>query len=251
VEVPGRDVGHREPFTVESGAQHLLAPAEHRGRTVLLAADVSDADGSIPPGLFLRGGLGAPSPDSSWQPFTVPVERRWDWSQVKIVSPPWRVPLGTTVGIALREFWVLPGPRERQLPELVLVAPSGRLYRPRGRVGPGDEYQFSFQPKEPELWRYGWSFRSTPSRPPESHQGEGLFYVALQGQGNGSELEGIRSWVAELKSEIRQAPRYDAAAEIKADALCRWVAAYSRAASPADRREAERLVEEVRAALAK
>ncbi|HEX7077593.1 MAG TPA: hypothetical protein VF363_04170 [Candidatus Eisenbacteria bacterium] len=249
VEVPGRDFGREEPVVVEPGGERILAPVEHRGRTVLLAAEVSDAGGAIPAGVFLRGGLGAPSPDSSWQPLTLPVERRWDWSQVKIASPPWRVPLGTTAQIALREFWVQPGPRRRQLPELVLVAPSGTVRRIRGEVASGDEYRLSFRPTEPGLWRYGWSFRTTPSRPPAGHEGEGLFYVTLPGQGGASELADMRSWVAELVAENRGAPPLDADAEQKVDALCRWAASYSRGATPEERSEAERLVEEARASL--
>ncbi|HEU5310543.1 MAG TPA: hypothetical protein VFV24_03725, partial [Candidatus Eisenbacteria bacterium] len=240
-----------EGFTIEPGQDHRLDPVLHRGSTVLLAADLEAADGGVPPGIFVRGGAGEPSESTAWVPLTSPVERRWDWSQFLVRSPMTRLPIGDSLEIRLREFWVRPGPRERQVPELVLVSPSGELQRLAGHPGEGDEYRLPIRPEEPGLWRYGWSFRPTPNRPPESHRGEGLFYVSLPGPEDPGASARVERWSQELLRALRAGRVSKASAQAQVNALCRWVATRAASAPSSERPALDRMVRETRAALAK
>ncbi|HET7903538.1 MAG TPA: hypothetical protein VFM17_03155 [Candidatus Eisenbacteria bacterium] len=249
VDVPGKDLGHEEAFALEAGTDHDLEPVLHPGRRVLLAVEVEGEPGAVAPALFVRGGIGPPSRDSAWIPLTAPLERRWDWSQVKLRSPGFRIDLGDSVCISLREFWVQPGPRERQVPELVAIAPSGKVHRTQGKATDGIDYRISFVPQEPGLWRYGWAFRPMTQIPLEAHQGEGVFYVRLPGPAEGADLGMLRRWTSDLIRQARASGAEDPSVQVEVNALCRWAALSSRGASDPQRREIDRMVEEVRAAL--
>jgi hypothetical protein len=251
VVAPGRNLGGTEWFTIEPGQDRVLPPTAHPGRTVLLAAEIEASDGEVEPGISVRGGTGAPGEDSTWNALVAPVERRWDWSQFRIQSPSHRVALGDSVTIQLREFWVRPGPRNRQLPELALVAPSGDLHRQAFRPVDGEVYRISFRPEEPGLWRYGWSFRTIATQPAGAHRGEGVFQVMLPGVGATSEMASFREWGNRLIEDLGKKRLSDRSAQVRVNALCRWAAAYGPRASAAERTEMDRVVREARARLSR
>jgi hypothetical protein len=249
VEVAGQGPGSREAFVLEPGSDREFSPVLHPGRTVVLSAEL-EGDGGIPPGVEVRGGEGSPAADATWQAAEGSVARRWDWSQFRLRSPAWWVPADDTVSIVLHEFWVRPGPRQRQLPELVLIAPSGDLHRVPGRAGEGDEYTLSFRPEEPGLWRFGWSFRTTPNTPVGSHEGEGVFYATLPG-GETGDYPRVLAWGRDLVEGLRRGRFSTPSAQVRVNALCRWAAAHAAGAGASERAEIERLVTEARAGLSR
>ncbi len=247
VELRAPGVRLEEEFVLETGMDYVLPPVHHRGRTVLLSAEIAPDGPGVPPAIFLRGGEAGRSPEEvNWQVFDQPVVRQWQWSQFKLSNAHNRLPWGEPFSVSLSETWVQPGPREQQLPEMVLIAPSGKRYRVEGRAPPGLEYLVEFQPDELGLWRYGWSFRPTPERPLGGHQGEGVFYVDTHfGNCEGEKLEEFANYII---SSLSSHGYTDPSVQVNVNGFVRWVARYAEK-GPLEKQTSERLLNEVKEAL--
>lgn len=195
VELPGPASSYAEGFVLEPGMAHVSAIFRHEAERVLLAAETGGGVGTeremVAPAIFVRGGPSELPPDSAgWKRLWHPIAVDWDWSQFRVSVPPNTVSWGDTLSVNVLETWVRPGPRDKQTPELALIAPSGAVHRVKGRPTTGLRYEMQFRPTELGLWRYGWSFRPTPTRPLGGHEGEGVFYVMpAYGQGGLKRLE--------------------------------------------------------------
>ncbi|UCF19745.1 MAG: hypothetical protein JSU87_17830 [Gemmatimonadota bacterium] len=246
LEVPGPAWTSELSYALEAGTEHVASPLRHPGGTVVIALELEEGDG-IPPALFVRGGKAGQAPvDVAWEPYHYPVVREWDWSQVKLAAPGQRLGWGDTLRFDLQETWVRPGPPEKQVPELVLVSPSGRQMLVAARPDREFWYRFEFQPDEFGLWRYGWSFRPTRTRPLGSHEGEGVFYLGIPGEPTaGQRLEQLAEHLVASLEEVKFT---DPVVQNNIDGFTRWAAAY-RLRGPEERQIADRLLELVGEAL--
>ena len=246
IEIPYAAQTLIDDFVVEAGTEYLTRVLTHSGQTVLLSAAISQGEG-IAPGLFVRGGSSEDSIDETeWEVLANPIVRRWDWSQFRIASPLRIVSWGDSIKLALHETWVWPGPREKQLPELLAIAPSGRVHRVSARATPELDYVMVFEPDEFGLWRYGWSFRPTPTRLPGNHQGEGVFFVGIaEGDGEAAKLEELAAYIIE---NVRRLGYQDAVLQGKVNVFVRWAVRYGRK-GPEEKATSERLLTAVREAL--
>jgi hypothetical protein len=246
LEVPGLARTSELFFALEAGTERVAPLQRHVGGAVLISVDLEET-GGIAPALFVRGGAVADSPsETEWEPYHYPIVREWDWSQVKVVSPGQRLGWGDSFDLELLETWVRPGPRERQVPEMMLISPSGRRFRVLARPKPEFLYRFEFEPDEFGLWRYGWSFRPTRTRPLGGHQGEGVFYVGIpSGPSAGQRLERLADHIVVSLQDVRFT---DPVVQNNVSGFTRWAGAYG-LAGPDERRAADRLLERVREAL--
>jgi hypothetical protein len=246
VELPYPVLTIEDDFVLEAGMAHVTSVIEHPGRTVLLAAAIEPAE-RIPPAAFVRGGDREVSvEDAEWEPLDSPIVRRWDWSQVMVSSPRHRVGWGENFVLEILETWVQPGPRVEQAPEMVLIAPSGRLLKIDADSVSRQRYRVEFRPDEFGLWRYGWTFRPRPNRPLGGHQGEGVFYL---GQATGTaEAEMLEDLADFLVEKLRFTRGSDRAMQPNVNGFYRWVARFARQ-GPAEQQTADRLQEKVTEAL--
>ncbi len=246
LEVPGRARASELAYALEAGTEHVAPPLRHAGGTVVISLDLEEGDG-IPPALFIRGGEAGQAPvDVAWEPYRYPLVREWDWSQVKLAAPAQRLGWGDTLRFDLQETWVRPGPPEKQVPEMVLVSPSGRQMRVLARPESEFWYRFEFLPDEFGLWRYGWSFRPTRTRPLGSHEGEGVFYVGIPGGPTaGQRLEQLAE---HLIASLEEVEFKDPVVQNNIGGFTRWAAAF-RLKGPEEKQAADRLLELVHEAL--
>jgi hypothetical protein len=246
IEIPYAAETVSDDFVVEAGTEYLTKVLTHRGRTVLLSATVSQSK-AIAQGLFVRGGsIGDSIAETEWEVFTNPILRRWDWSQFRIASPLRWLSWGDSIKLDLHETWVWPGPREKQLPELLLIAPSGRTHRVQARATPDLHYVMEFEPDEFGLWKYGWSYRPTPTRLLGGHQGDGVFFVGnAEGDGESAKLEELSIYIIE---NVRRLGYRDAVLQSKVNVFVRWAVRYGRK-GPEEKETSERLLAAVREAL--
>jgi hypothetical protein len=236
-------------FELEPGGKQAFGPFRLAGPRALLAAAVVPPEGDgggAPPRVWVRGGTGQPTDLGHWTPFDVPEVRDWDWFQVMLSGAPFRVPLGDDVTLTLREFWVRPGPREAQRPNMVVVAPSGRAYVVDARAEPDTWYRIDFSPDEPGLWRYGWSFLPTPDRTPGSHQGEGLFFA--EPPSGPAEVTQLKAFAERLVAELKAKKETDPTDQARINALVRWAAVYGHG-GPAQKKAADQVLAQLRAAV--
>jgi hypothetical protein len=246
VELPFTVVAATDDFVLEAGMAHVTNVIEHPGRTVLLAAAIEPGEG-IPPATFIRGGDSELSvEDAEWEYLDNPIVRRWDWSQVMVSSPRNRVEWGEEFVLDLLETWVQPGPREEQAPEMVLIAPSGRLLKVDADSVSRHRYRAAFRPDEFGLWRYGWTFRPRPNRPLGGHEGEGVFYVGPATGGNeGAMLEDLADHLVET---LRHTSPKNPSIQRTVNGFYRWAARFARQ-GPAEQQTADLLRERVTEAL--
>lgn len=251
VELPGPASSYTENFVLEPGMAHVSAVFKHEAGRVLLAAETDDGGSlereMVGPAIFARGGPSDLPPDSAeWKRLWHPIAVDWDWSQFKVSVPPNLVSWGDTFSVNLLETWVQPGPREKQTPELALVAPSGAVHRVRGRATAGLRYEMKFRPMELGLWRYGWSFRPTPTRPLGGHEGEGVFYVMPSFGHDG--LRRLKEFAGRLVRWTRQTGPATPALQTNVDGFVRWATGVSQ--SDAEQATTvDSLIAEVRAAV--
>jgi hypothetical protein len=250
VELPGPASIHTEGFALEPGMAHVSSVFEHEAERVLLAAETKGGGGTrrlVGPAIHVRGGPTDLPPDSAeWHRLSCPITVDWDWSQFRVSVPPKSVSWGDTFSVSLLETWVQPGPREKQTPELALVAPSGTVHRVRGRPVAGLRYLMEFRPTELGLWRYGWSFRPTPTRPLGGHEGEGVFYVMPAYGDDG--LERLTEFAGRLVRWARHTRPDSPALQTNVAGFVRWAVAIGD--SDAERATAvDSLIAEVRAAV--
>lgn len=236
-----------EEFVLEAGMEKPLRVQRHPGQTVLIGAEVAGRGRGTPPAVWVRGGIQGDSMPAPWERLENPVRRRWDWSQVMLSAAPNRVYSGETFSIQITEPWIAPGPREKQVPHLILVAPSGRVHHVQGSAISSSRYQVAFTPREFGLWRYSWAFRTMPEQPAGTHGGEGLFYVEVSdGPRGGADLQ---DFAMVLKKEAAEAPREDPTMATRYNGFLRWTVRYGQQGADEKERSA-RLVAEVRSALA-
>jgi hypothetical protein len=132
------------------------------------------------------------------------------------------------------------------VPELLLVAPSGRVERVQAVTAPESRYRLEAHPDEPGLWRYGWSFRPWENSPVGGHQGEGLFFVTTPvGPGEGAAL---RDFARRVIEQVRDKPATDVYDQYRINAVVRWAADYEHRA-PGDDHAGEQAIQELREAL--
>ena len=244
IELPYPAVNQEEEFILEPGEDYLLPVVEHPDREILLSTEILSHDQSslaakdsrsdqlnlqIAPSMWIRGGKADKRPeDAEWISLNqqMPTQKRWDWSQLKLVASPHQIQLGQTLSINLLETWIQPGPKEQQLPELVLVAPSGKVHRINGEYKGDFQYQIKFKPDLPGLWKYGWSFLPMHVNQPGSHQGEGLFYVDIpSGESEERELRAFAKRLEAVSQEIRSSRR--SAYQYQRNQFIRWASAYA------------------------
>jgi hypothetical protein len=236
-----------EAFLLESGMGQTFPLQEHRGEEVLLFAEVVPQAGRIPPGVFVRGGLaGEQAENSRWEPLQNPIVKRWDWSQIMVMTPARRVTVGETLQVEIAAPFVAPGPRELQTPELVLVAPTGKVHRLRGKAVASLRYSMEFQPDEPGVWRYGWAFRPTLTARSEYHAGEGVFYADLLPIPFAAPE--LKKQAEDLVSVFKEHKQQDRSDVLRMNSFVRLAASFSRR-GPAEEQLAKKLIEEVRGAL--
>lgn len=170
-------------FVLEPGTEFVLPPVrgDRSMDSLLVVAELSSdrLESTVPPQIYMRGGSIDDTTASAWVPVHGPAYVDWDWLQLKVSAAPNPIAWGDRFEVRLLETWVQPEPREQQVPELALIAPSGKVHRVAGRPDGPTEYVLTFTPTELGLWRYGWSFRPTPVRPLGGHQGEGVFHVGV------------------------------------------------------------------------
>lgn len=236
-------------FTLEAGAEDIMAVARHEGEHVMISTHFEkerhgeSAITLAEPNIYVRGGRDDEEGYGEWERLDNPVIRRWDWSQIKISLRPYSISLGMNFSLSLLETWVKPGPRDKQRPELVLIAPSGQIHKVEGEPQ-GLHYIMTFRPDEPGLWRYGWSFLPRPQSPPNSHQGEGLFYVATPvGEEEGTALRAYADYLIQALAHKISADKYD---QYRINAFTRWAARFA-AQGKAEKSLSEQLVRQVRA----
>jgi hypothetical protein len=250
IEIDRPAISLEKDFVLESGMQYELPIMKHKGRRILLAAEVLSAAPGVIPEIWIRGGTLDDPQASEWTPLTFPLERRWDWSQIKLSAAPNRLQLGELFSIQLLETWVQPGPREKQVPEMILIAPSGKLYTSQGRFVAPLSYRIDFQPNELGLWRYGWTFtpikNSPDGTPPGSHQGEGFFF--LDRSISDSTEDKFRGEAKKLISTLQNKKFTEPADQVQFNSFLRSAASYARRGE-AERRTGERLIREMRDAL--
>jgi hypothetical protein len=252
VELSGPELIHTEGFALEPGTVHVSTVFQHRARKVLLAAE-TQGDGDterflVAPAIHVRGGPSDLLPDSAeWHRLWNPVTVDWDWSQFRVSAPPSLVSWGDTFFVHLLETWVQPGPREKQTPELALIAPSGAVYRVNGRPIEGLRYVMEYRPIELGLWRYGWSFRPTPAQPLGGHEGEGVFYVIPADGHDG--LERLTEFAGRLVRWARHTHPDSPALQTNVAGFVRWAVAI-RDSNAEQATAVDSLIAEVRAAVA-
>ena len=202
----------------------------HEGEHVMISVNIekktrSDSGAVVAgPDIYVRGGLGDEEAHGEWEPLNNPMVHRWDWSQIKISLRPYSIFLGMNFNLSLLETWVKPGPREKQRPEIVLIAPSGQVHRVEGEPS-ALHYIMTFRPYEPGLWRYGWSFLPRPQSPPNSHQGEGLFYVPTPvGEEERLALHAYADFLIQSLEHKISADEYD---QYRINAFTRWAARFA------------------------
>ncbi len=247
IERPGRAT--EETFLLESGMGQTFPLQEHRGQDVLLFAEVvPDAD-LVPPAVFVRGGAADEKAENCrWEPLRNPIVKRWDWSQIMVMTPERRITLGDTFLVDITAPWVQPGPRELQSPELVLIAPTGKVHRIRGRSESDLHYRLEFHPDEPGVWRYGWAFRPMEEARTEFHRGEGVFYADLLPIPFGAtELEKAAEDLVSVFGKHEHQERSDV---LRFNVFVRYAGSFSRRGH-AEKAIAEDLLEKVRQKLPK
>ncbi len=250
-QLPGPASSYSEGFSLEPGTAHVSAVFKHEAEGVLLAA-VTDGGGDtdremVGPAIYVRGGPSDLLPDSAeWKRLWHPIAVDWDWSQFRVSVPPNQVSWGDTFSVNLLETWVQPGPREKQTPELALVAPSGAVHRVRGRTTAGLRYVMEFRPMELGLWRYGWSFRPTPTRPPGGHEGEGVFYV-MPAYGHEA-LKRLTEFAGQLVRWARNTEPATPALQTNVDGFVRWATGIAES-DATQATTVDSLIAEVRAAV--
>jgi hypothetical protein len=247
--LPLPEIRHEESFILEPGQEKILPILQHGGSPVLVNASFPDApEEPLQPGLWIRGGGSDQKGEADWAPVHGPMVLDWDWCQLKVSAAPEPMLLGETFEVRLQEPWVSPGPREVQRPELVLIAPSGQVHRVDGRPVDKVNFEITFTPDEPGLWRYGWSYLPRSKSPRGSHQGEGLFYVRVPQEGN--ELEQFRSWAASVGDALEGRPSSQETDQYRLNAAVRWAANLAQR-NPEDRQEVEAILRRLRRRLPK
>lgn len=252
IALPEPLAAREEEFLLEPGGAVVFARLEHRrpaGGELLISAelDVDRPDGPAPPRVWIRGGESGRA-EAEWEPHVNPVSKPWDWSQLKLEAAPRRLQLGRELAVELLVTWVAPGPRESQLPELLLRAPSGRIHRVNGVPGEELRYAMRFVPDEPGLWRYGWSFRPMPESPPGFHRGRSMVFVDRPtGEAERIELE---AFAARLVESISGRTETKASDQHRINAFVRWAADYARQGS-GEEQTSKRLLQAVRQVLPK
>jgi hypothetical protein len=248
IEIARPAIEERHEFQLAPGEEATLPRIVHPDSPVLLDATIEPPSGPgvARPRVWLRGGVAGEEVSAAWMLFDHPVERAWTWSQFRVCAAPERIELGEPFVVLLWETWIAPGPRELQVPELVLVAPSGRVHRLAGEPAPDSRYRLEARPDEPGLWRYGWSFRPWENSPVGSHEGEGLFFVATP---SGSE-EGaaLRAFARRVIEDVRGKRATDVFDQYRVNAVVRWAADYEHRASGGDH-AGEQAIRELREAL--
>jgi hypothetical protein len=219
------------------------------GGDVMIGAAIESANtaGVMAPAVFIRGSVGDEAlDDAAWTQLNNPVRAPWTVFQIRLVLPPRSLSLGDPFRVDLLETWVSPGPREAQVPELLLVAPSGLVHRVNGV--PADQYRYhiDFAPDELGLWRYGWSFLPRAASPPGSHHGEGIFLVVPPtGQAEQAMLQTYAWQLVETFSDREQTNPSD---QYKLNSFIRWAVDYG-SRHPDQQDSSDELIAEVRGSL--
>jgi hypothetical protein len=246
--LPNRNLNQRRHFILEVGGEDIMPVVRHESENVMISASLAKETGDpsdaifVEPHIFVRGGLDNEDSHREWEPLENPIVRRWDWSQVKISLRPNSISLGMDFNLSLLETWVNPGPRTKQRPELVLIAPSGEVHRTSGEPK-GLHYIMAFRPYEPGLWRYGWSFLPRPQSPPNSHQGEGVFFVATPvGEEEEQALREYAQYLIQSVAHGGLANKYD---QYRINTFTRWAARFA-AQGQAEKILSDKLVRQVR-----
>jgi hypothetical protein len=247
IELRYPSVTWEKEFVLEPNLEHISPVLNHPSGEVLLTAKVESGKrrGQLSPAIWVRGGRDGEPQSDNWIALDMPLRRRWDWSQVKLSIARPVIPLGEPFSIELLEAWVDPGPREKQLPELLILGPSGRVQRIRGRPIDDLRYQIRFTPNELGLWRYGWSFLPSKKSPAGSHQGEGIFYV--KAPSDKSEEEQLRIAAERLIKSFKGRRKLDHAETYQLNSFVRWASIYGRRGSTQEKLS-EQLIHRVREA---
>ena len=141
--------------------------------------------------------------------------------------------------VEICEPWVVPGPRTEQRPELILVAPSGRIHRKRGEVLPPLSYRMEIVPDEPGLWKYGWCFSPAEESPAAGNRGGGVFYV------DATDPSVVENFARALIAEFGDKETADLSDQYRFNAFLR-LAAEHRLQSEEQRERADKWIAEVR-----
>ncbi len=228
-----------QPYVIEAGGVWLWrAEKLPPGRLEISVEVVPDGSG-VPPQVWIRGGpIGLD--EATWQP-AARAEGAWGWVEARLGAP--QLTLGEQLRVELLETWVAPGPRQEQRPEMVLLAPSGRRHRVQGVPIDALRYRIAFEPDEPGLWRYAWSFLPRPQSLPGSHEGRGLVYVHLLRAGFG--LPEFERAAEAFAAAVRNKDRTDPRDQVRFNALVRAAAALAYR-DPAQATRAREILEAVR-----
>lgn len=245
VDVPAISV--EEEFILESGMENILPVLKHPGRSGLLSVEITPDDEGIPPEIWIRGGKKGGAPQDDWIRYNQPLEIQWDWSQVKLSTAFNRLSWDEPFSINILETWVEPGPREAQLPEMILVAPSGKTHKVEGQAMPDLSYLIEFRPQELGLWRYGWSFRPRLTHPIGSHRAEGFFYVDIPNDGSGAQR--LEQYADHVITSLRAGEVTDRALQWQVNSFIRQAVRFAQL-GPLEQQTSERLIGEVRQVLA-
>ncbi|MFQ5963568.1 MAG: hypothetical protein ACE5KZ_04710 [Candidatus Scalinduaceae bacterium] len=222
IEFPYPYMSFEKEFTIESGKKCLLPVIKHYDNEVLLTATVLNDTEKISPHVWVRGGKTGDLPQNNWERLDKPLVRPWEWSQIKLAMPNC-IKLGDKFAVNLLEGWISPGPREKQLPEMVAIAPSGKIHIIIGSSS-NLSYKIQFLPDELGLWKYGWSF--IPYKVSSRHQGEGLFCVEVPD--DLSQEEKLKDYANKLIALLKNKGRNDFSVQYKINSTIRWATGFAR-----------------------
>jgi hypothetical protein len=222
IEFPYPNMSFEKEFTIESGKEYLLPVMKHYGNKVLLSATVLNDTDKISPHVWARGGKTGDLTQNNWERLDKPLVKLWEWSQIKLAMPNC-IKLGDKFAVNLLEGWISPGPREKQLPEMVAFAPSGKIHIIIGSSS-NLSYKIQFLPDELGLWKYGWSF--IPYNFSPRHQGEGLFYVEVPD--DLSQEEKLKDYANKLIALLKNKGQNDLSNKYKINSTIRWATGFAR-----------------------
>ncbi|GEM_PF-2565707 len=216
----------RYPFVLEAGmASPEYTVALPRGNA-LVAIDVEPLEsGRAPPQIWVQIPPDTPGGQATWERYVSPQVMAQDSMTFRLTTALNSVEWGDPFQIELLETWVQPGPRDEQVPEMLLLAPSGRLYRVLGAPVSDVAYRIVVRPDEVGLWRYLWSFAPMPETPPNGHMGTGLFFVTITP--TPANVQRLHAFAAHIERELRSVPVYDLGLQQQVNALIRLTARFS------------------------
>ncbi len=218
-------IDERYPFVLEAGMRSAEYTVSLPGGRSLVAVEIEPTEPmQAPPEIWVQ--TGPPSGEQGeWERYVSPLVTEEGSLTIQLNTALNAVEWGDPFQIDLLETWVQPGPRSEQVPEILLLAPSGRLYRVLGTPVSDVAYQIVAQPREVGLWRYLWSFAPMPVTPPNGHVGTGLFFVTITP--SAANVQRLNAFAAHVEQELQSVPVYDLGVQQQINALVRLTSRFA------------------------